>query len=430
MNKNYIKILIATASLICTNAWGVAIYCTDNQVAGTGTMVHDFYLDASDWSYGTLDPAVLFDGPNHAQVFSTYLSLIFNPGYLRYLMTNPEVGLNWSYGDGSTGILVPGPGGGYVAQNTPPPCSHPKYFPEPDITSFDFEPSSVYVGQKFKAFWITVGDPTSCNVDGIPGYPKQSILGEEFTATIGMDGSHTMICINDWGVSSPLYSNLTVNECIDPGTTYFVNSTVVRGTNPPGTALGYMDLNSPISIDTSAYCNGGYWKLRVTSAEQSVILHADIAGQGITQIDSDDIASASCFVLDDMKTTLSYYASYAVLPGYIGGYYDDEAVYAHENVHRNDFIGVFEPYYNTVRNLFESSVTFRIPIDDAANPAEAKSIITSHTQYNIEKAGLIDDEQTALNSIGHTNTSAFVNAQMNAISGYMDEIDSRLGSCP
>lgn len=431
MKFRELALLLLTSIFVCSNAWSVAIYCSDTQYAGTGTMINDFYMDASDWSYGTLDPAVTFDGPApySYEVFDTFLDLSSFPGFLRYPMSSPSVGTNWVYGNGTTGWLIPGPGGGYVVGSAPTPCSHPKYFPEPDVSSFVFTPTSLYDGQIFNATWSSTGDAVYCEVDGDGPYAPSG--SQNFTATTSLSGMHSMICYNDWGQSTALSKNLTVNGCPDPGQITYMNVNVSNGSSPGSGNIGELKRSGTLSLDSSAYCSGEYWKIRVTQANHSLTLHANIGALGLTQISTSSINAASCTVLGNMKHELEYYSGFAIIPSFIGGHYDNAAVYAHEDVHRAEFVASMNAEYTDTRIYFETNPAFRVAIDSASSPSDARATITGKSEYTAEIALIAAVENGIWSGLDHTPSTPFISATQSAVSGYISQINTRLAtSCP
>src|SRR5690606_12844546 len=113
-----------------------------------------------------------------------------------------------------------------------------------------------------------------------------------------------------------------------------------------------------------------------------------------------------------------------------GGYFHEDAVLAHENVHKSLYTAAFDLAYNSFRNYVETDMEFEIPIAIAADPAVAKAIITATPGYVGEiGTGIPLDVTNAFNIADvHSPSSLFVTPQEIAIAPYIALVSSRLSS--
>lgn len=425
----YARFLIVIGSLFVANsAFATTSTCYEYYVGSTPYIAHKGSYTSSD---AALDPTLGMKtdvtSPS-LPVTDTYWP-VSSGGGSETVADTPYYAGYWAW-NGASAIGVYDAPTFYYQTPTFHTCAHNQTYGKPTNVFVDVNPNTAYVGQTVLFSWGASGVVNQCTLGGSPLSPTQ---GSNVPVVVGLGdaGTYTVYCSNYWGQSlSPGQDTLTVNQCSDPGILPFISYNLTQGTSPSGTAIGQMTIVSNPSIDVTAYCSGSVWKIRVTQASQPLRIDINLANQGITQITTSAINSASCALLETMKTTIEGHASSPSVT-FTGGYFHTDAVLAHENVHKNRYTFAFDPYYSSFRNYLETDSAFQIPIDSAPNPAAAKAAITAKSEYIGELGGLNIDVQAAFNSVNnHSPSSDFVIPQQNAVASYIAQIDTRLSSCP
>lgn len=422
------RILILICGLILANSvFATTSTCYEYYIGSTPYVAHQSTYSSGDAAFGPtfgMKTEVIYPS---LPVINSYWPASSSGGS-QTIADTPYYAGYWAWlGAAAIGVYN---GDFYYETPTFSSCSHNQTYGKPTSVYVDINPTTAYEGQTVLFSWGASGVVNQCTLGGSPLSPTQG-SNVPVVVSLGDAGTYTVYCSNYWGQStSPGQDTLTVNQCSDPGILPFLSYNLTEGTSPSGTAIGQMSLVSNPSIDVTAYCSGSVWKIRVTQASQPLRIDINLANQGITQITTSAINSASCTLLETMKTTIEEHASSPYVT-FTGGYFHTDAVLAHETVHKNRYTNAFDPYYSSFRNYLETDSVFQIPIDSAANPAAAKAAITAKSEYIGELGGFNVDVNTAFNSVdNHSPSSDFVVPQQNAVATYIAQIDTRLSSCP
>lgn len=201
---------------------------------------------------------------------------------------------------------------------------------------------------------------------------------------------------------------------------------VIEGTDPGSGNIGYFSRVGNPSVNSEAYCTSSEWRLKVTSAQHAVRIDVNLSNMGIAQIDNHAIDTANCAVLETMKSSLETKA--ASVTASFGGWYDQEAVKAHEHVHRERYEAAVNPLFVSAKASIES---ISIPLSAASNQAAAHAQLTgSNTLYDFILFELNSMSINAyLTSGGHGNPEDFIGPQQAAVVEFVTRINQRLGSC-
>jgi len=180
-----------------------------------------------------------------------------------------------------------------------------------------------------------------------------------------------------------------------------------------------------LAVTSEAYCDGSVWRLKLTSATLTDRINVDLSNLGNTQITSGMISAANCTALNTMKNDLISKSNSVTAT--FGGYYDEAAVIAHEEVHRGRTRFDHNALFTSYKTAIES---FTIPLSTASNQSTARSILQG-SAYNLELSNFNSESTLAFSfNASHLVSTDFINAQVDAVQHWITDINARLALCP